>query len=79
LEGASESARIARRARTDEHPHNLATISVVSPPPGAVITLASNITSVKAWDRLMGGLLYAVQPALGFGRPAQARGKNPKS
>ena len=30
--------------------------------PGDVIELAPNIISVKHWDRLLGGLLYAVQP-----------------
>jgi hypothetical protein len=48
------------RRRTDEHPHNLATISVTSPPP-CHVTLAPNLISVKHWDRLKGGLLYAVQ------------------
>ena len=33
-----------------------------TPGPGDVIQLAPNIISVKHWDRLMGGLLYAVQP-----------------
>jgi hypothetical protein len=33
-----------------------------TPGPGDVIQLAPNIISVKHWDRLLGGLLYAVQP-----------------
>jgi len=33
-----------------------------APGPGDVIQLAPNIISVKHWDRLLGGLLYAVQP-----------------
>jgi hypothetical protein len=33
-----------------------------APRPGDVIQLAPNIISVKHWDRLLGGLLYAVQP-----------------
>ena len=33
-----------------------------APLPGDVIQLAPNIISVKHWDRLLGGLLYAVQP-----------------
>jgi hypothetical protein len=32
------------------------------PDPGDVIRLAPNIISVRHWDRLLGGLLYAVQP-----------------
>jgi len=32
------------------------------PHPGDVIRLAPNIISVRHWDRLLGGLLYAVQP-----------------
>jgi len=33
-----------------------------APQPGDVIQLAPNIISVKHWDRLLGGLLYAVEP-----------------
>ena len=33
-----------------------------APRPGDVIQLAPNIISVKHWDRLLGGLLYAVRP-----------------
>jgi hypothetical protein len=33
-----------------------------APRSGDVILLAPNIISVKHWDRLLGGLLYAVQP-----------------
>jgi hypothetical protein len=33
-----------------------------APGPGDVIQLAPNIISVKHWDRLLGGLLCAVQP-----------------
>ncbi len=33
-----------------------------APLPGDVIQLAPNIISVKHWDRLLGGVLYAVQP-----------------
>jgi hypothetical protein len=37
--------------------------TVLQPPrPGDVIQLAPNVISVKHWDRLLGGLLYAVQP-----------------
>jgi hypothetical protein len=32
------------------------------PEPGDVIRLAPNVISVRHWDRLLGGLLYAVQP-----------------
>lgn len=32
------------------------------PDPGDVIRLAPNVISVRHWDRLLGGLLYAVQP-----------------
>jgi hypothetical protein len=36
--------------------------ALCGPLPGEVIPLAPNIVSVKHWDRLLGGLLYAVQP-----------------
>jgi len=52
----------------DEHPHSLARISVAPPPPGDVITLAPNVISIKHWDRLMGGLLYATQPRVDWAR-----------
>jgi hypothetical protein len=54
----SASARPATRAS------DLAMVAPVLRTPGAgdVIQLAPNIISVKHWDRLMGGLLYAVQP-----------------
>ncbi|MGD0680383.1 MAG: hypothetical protein ABSC94_33840 [Polyangiaceae bacterium] len=32
------------------------------PDPGDVIRLGANIISVRQWDRLLGGLLYALQP-----------------
>jgi hypothetical protein len=43
---------------------DLAMVATVprTPGPGDVIQLAPNIIAVKHWDRLMGGLLYAVQP-----------------
>ncbi len=37
---------------------------VASPPPGDVIALAPNVLSVRHWDRLMGGALYAATPRI---------------
>jgi len=55
-------------APTGEHSHSLARISLAPPAPGDVITLAPNVISVKHWDRLMGGLLYATQPRVDWAR-----------
>jgi hypothetical protein len=41
------------------HPRGLATISITPPPARDVVLLAPNIISVRHWDRLLGGLLYA--------------------
>jgi hypothetical protein len=43
---------------------SLAAAVLHAPAPGDVIQLAPNIISVKHWDRLLGGLLYAVQPRM---------------
>ena len=40
----------------------LATIAVAPPPPGNVIMLSPNVISVRHWDRLLGGVLYASSP-----------------
>ena len=52
------------RGRTDESSGGgaRATTSVAPPPPDDVIRLAPNVVSVKHWDRLLGGALYAATP-----------------
>jgi hypothetical protein len=39
-----------------------------APQPGDLIQVGPNIISVKHWDRLLGGLLYAVQPRVDWAR-----------
>jgi hypothetical protein len=52
------------RADGDNRSHRdgLATISIAPPPRGEVIMLSPNVTAVRHWDRLIGGLLYATAP-----------------
>jgi hypothetical protein len=66
---ASDGGASARPAKTS----NLATSDAVlyAPQPlqpGDVTQLAPNVLSVKHWDRLLGGLLYAVQPRVDWAR-----------
>ena len=64
----TKGGRDARDGSASARPATLASdLAMVAPVlrtpgPGDVIQLAPNIISVKHWDRLMGGLLYAVQP-----------------
>jgi hypothetical protein len=55
-----------RGARADDgersHRDGLAAISIAPPPAGDVLMLSPNIISVRHWDRLLGGLLYAIAP-----------------
>jgi hypothetical protein len=50
--------------------HDVAMVAAVRAAPLAddVIRLAPNVISVRHWDRLLGGLLYAVSPRVGAGR-----------
>jgi hypothetical protein len=57
-EGGTPNAPTARM--TEVVPS--ATGARTRPHPGDVIRLAPNIISVRHWDRLLGGLLYAMQP-----------------
>ncbi len=54
----------SERADGDNRSHRggLATISIAPPPRGDVIMLSPNVISVRHWDRLVGGLLYATAP-----------------
>jgi hypothetical protein len=58
------SANETRARAGTTAPANDVAISLLRapPPPGEAIKLAPSIISVKHWDRLMGGLLYATQP-----------------
>jgi hypothetical protein len=62
--GGSDARDGSASARPATLASDLAMVAPVlrTPGPGDVIQLAPNIISVKHWDRLMGGLLYAVQP-----------------
>ncbi len=54
-------------------PANAITVSRAPLQPGDVIALAPNVISVKHWDRLMGGLLYATQPRVDWARLLRRR------
>jgi hypothetical protein len=66
--GDSSPHRSASSGRADEDGRastdGVMTISVAAPPPGEVTMLSPNVISVKHWDRLLGGLLYATSPRI---------------
>ncbi|MDP9003047.1 MAG: hypothetical protein M3O46_23395 [Myxococcota bacterium] len=43
-------------------------LSAAPAQPGDVIRLAPNVISVRNWDRLLGGVLYATQPRVDWAR-----------
>jgi hypothetical protein len=66
----AKPARSATEKGTSDEPRPVVAATTVAsaPPPGAparpgdVIRLAPNILSVRHWDRLLGGLIYATSP-----------------
>jgi hypothetical protein len=57
----------SREATEPAHQTGRAAENITLPPavvarPGDVIALAPNVLSVRHWDRLLGGLLYAATP-----------------
>lgn len=66
LPPANETHAGARDVPTT--PANAITVPRAPLQPGDVIALAPNVISVKHWDRLMGGLLYATQPRVDWAR-----------
>jgi hypothetical protein len=59
-DGAGGAGTTRTTARANDVAKSAAVLG--APLSGDVIQLAPNIISVKHWDRLLGGLLYAVQP-----------------
>src|SRR5262249_44075947 len=63
--GVPASTRLPSGAADVASPHRAA-IEIIAPParPGEVVLFSLNIISVRQWDRLLGGLLYAVTPRI---------------
>jgi hypothetical protein len=52
----------ARRTAPQAHPDRDRSEPFAVPSPGDVVCLAPNVIAVKHWNRLLGGLVYAVSP-----------------
>lgn len=66
LASSPKDAASSTRTTRPTTPNDVATSAAIlgAALPGDVIQLAPNIISVKHWERLLGGLLYAVQPCV---------------
>jgi hypothetical protein len=67
-QGGSEGSTPARAGGSPRAATSTAASAVFAPASPDVTVLASNVISVRHWDRLVGGLLYAVAPRVDWAK-----------